>query len=192
MNFCLEKMRNLCPQYRCYASEIFSLNTLNALRKPSFFFFFFFFFKWKSLVCCVICTHLYEQFCNLGIFLFCFVCFLGPHQLHVEVPRLGVELFIAASLCHSHSNARSLTYWARPGIEPTSSWILVGFTTHWTSMGNLYNLLMLVITTNLNIGYFGVMQLKMLLIFSLIYIFLFCHMNNCALKCIYFYFFLKV
>ena len=26
-----------------------------------------------------------------------------------------------------HSNARSLTHWARPGIEPVSSWILVGF-----------------------------------------------------------------
>jgi len=31
----------------------------------------------------------------------------------------------ATGLCHSHSNARSLTYWARPGIEPVSSWMLV-------------------------------------------------------------------
>ena len=35
----------------------------------------------------------------------------------------------AAGLCHSHSNTRSLTHWARPGIEPASSWILVGFIT---------------------------------------------------------------
>ena len=51
----------------------------------------------------------------------------------------------AAGLCHSHSNAGSqlhfrptlqltavpdpLTHWARPGIELTSSWILVGFVT---------------------------------------------------------------
>ena len=27
----------------------------------------------------------------------------------------------------AHSNARSLTHWSRPGIKPTSSWILVGF-----------------------------------------------------------------
>ena len=27
----------------------------------------------------------------------------------------------------AHSNARSQTHWARPGIEPMSSWILVGF-----------------------------------------------------------------
>ena len=34
---------------------------------------------------------------------------------------------VAASLHHSHSNAGSLTHWARPEIKPTSSWILVGF-----------------------------------------------------------------
>ena len=47
----------------------------------------------------------------------------------------------AVSLCHSHSNvgseprlqptpqlnAGSLTHWMRPGIDPTSSWTLVGF-----------------------------------------------------------------
>ena len=27
----------------------------------------------------------------------------------------------------AHSNTRSLTHWARPGIKPTSSWILVDF-----------------------------------------------------------------
>ena len=35
----------------------------------------------------------------------------------------------AAGLCHSHSHAGSLIHWARPGIEPMSSWILVGFLT---------------------------------------------------------------
>ena len=35
----------------------------------------------------------------------------------------------------AHSNARSLTHWMRPGIEPTSSWILVRFINHWTMMG---------------------------------------------------------
>ena len=57
----------------------------------------------------------------------------------------------ADSLHHSHSNAgiwaasvtyttaqgnvRPLTHWARPGIEPTSSWILVGFINHWARKG---------------------------------------------------------
>ena len=34
-----------------------------------------------------------------------------------------------------HSNTRSLTHWVRPGIEPTSSWILVGFSTCWATTG---------------------------------------------------------
>ena len=29
----------------------------------------------------------------------------------------------------AHGNPRSLTHWARPGIEPSSSWTLVGFVT---------------------------------------------------------------
>ena len=36
---------------------------------------------------------------------------------------------VAASLHHSHSNTGSLTHRVRPGIEPVSSWILVGFMT---------------------------------------------------------------
>ena len=58
----------------------------------------------------------------------------------------------AACLHHSHSYARSksclsyttahgkagsLTQWGRPGIEPSSSWILVGFVTHWDTMVTL-------------------------------------------------------
>ena len=40
--------------------------------------------------------------------------------------RIGAA---AASLHRSHSNARSLTHWERPGIEPASSWILARFVT---------------------------------------------------------------
>ena len=59
----------------------------------------------------------------------------------MEVPRLGVELdlqvlaYITATAIPdpaytvAQSNARSLTYWVRPGIEPVSSWVLVGFIT---------------------------------------------------------------
>ena len=36
-------------------------------------------------------------------------------------------LIEAVAASHSHSNARSLTHWARPGIEPETSWFLVGF-----------------------------------------------------------------
>ena len=56
----------------------------------------------------------------------------------------------AAGLCHSHSNldpgyttahgnAGSPTHWVKPGIKPTSSWILVAFasTVPWRELQNL-------------------------------------------------------
>ena len=44
----------------------------------------------------------------------------------------------AAGLHHSHSNTGSLTHWTRPGVKPASSKILVGFLTHWATMGTLF------------------------------------------------------
>ena len=38
--------------------------------------------------------------------------------------RIGAE---SRTYTTAHGNAGSLTHWARPGIEPTSLWILVGF-----------------------------------------------------------------
>ena len=55
----------------------------------------------------------------------------------MEVPKLGVKSDLqlwphqiwAMSVIYTraHGNTRSLTHWARPGIEPASSWILVRF-----------------------------------------------------------------
>ena len=65
--------------------------------------------------------------------------FLGLHFRHREVPRLGVKLELqlpttatataTASVIYTtaHCNAGSLTHWARPWIEPASSWMLVRF-----------------------------------------------------------------
>ena len=36
---------------------------------------------------------------------------------------------MSATYATAHSNTGSLTHWVRPGIEPTSSWILAGFIT---------------------------------------------------------------
>ena len=61
----------------------------------------------------------------------------------MEVARLGVELepqlpacttatWDLSHICNLHHRSRhagSLTHWMRPGAEPVSSWILVGFTT---------------------------------------------------------------
>ena len=76
----------------------------------------------------------------------CFV-FLGPNLWHIKVPRLGVEsevqllAYVTATAtpdpsifnlhCSSRQSciARSLTHGVGPGIEPSSSWKLVGFIT---------------------------------------------------------------
>ena len=62
--------------------------------------------------------------------LYIILVFLGQHPRHMEVSRLGVkpELQLPAYTT-AHSNAGSLTHWAKPGIEPMSSWILDGFIT---------------------------------------------------------------
>ena len=73
-----------------------------------------------------------SQYCVL-VFFVCFF-FLVLHLKHVEVPRLGVQLELklqsqplqhgirAASAAYTmaHSIIRSLTYWARPAVEPAS------------------------------------------------------------------------
>ena len=90
------------------------------------------------------------NFCLFGWLLFFVVvcsCFLWPHLQHMEFPRLVVELELqllayatATAIAHriqatsvtytiAHSNARSLTHWARPGIEAAFSWILIVFIT---------------------------------------------------------------
>ena len=73
--------------------------------------------------------------------------FLWLHLGHMEVPGLPQgsnwscscsptsqpqqHQIQAASVTYTtaHGNIRSLTYWARPGIEPVSPWLLVGFIT---------------------------------------------------------------
>ena len=55
----------------------------------------------------------------------------GPHQSHSNVRS---ELCLGPA---AHGNARSLTHWARPGMEPTTSWFLVGFVSA-TPRGELF------------------------------------------------------
>ena len=72
----------------------------------------------------------HEGFLDLSISFFSlfylFIYLLGLHLQYLEVLRLGVqsELYLLAYTT-AHSNAGFLTHWARPGIEPTSSWMLV-------------------------------------------------------------------
>ena len=80
-----------------------------------------------------------------------FFCLLGPHWRHTEVPRHRSNWSYtcrpmteqqqhgiwAASVTYTiaHGHARFLTHWARPGIEPAPSWMLVRFVNHWATMG---------------------------------------------------------
>ena len=41
----------------------------------------------------------------------------------------------SATYTTAHSNNGSLTHWMRPGIQPTSSWMLVGYRYHWAMTG---------------------------------------------------------
>ena len=52
--------------------------------------------------------------------------FLGG-GLHPQHPAYATATAASVTYTTSHSNARCLTHWARLGIEPTSSWILVRF-----------------------------------------------------------------
>ena len=72
---------------------------------------------------------------TLSFFFLSFV-FLGLHLWHVEVPRLRVKSELK-SLAYTiaQDNAGSLTHWARPGMEPSSSWMLVGFVNCWATTG---------------------------------------------------------
>ena len=60
----------------------------------------------------------------------------------------GPNRTTAASLHHSHSNARFLTHWARPEIEPSTSWFLVGLF-HCTRTGTPLRILSMNFTTGL-------------------------------------------
>ena len=52
-----------------------------------------------------------------------------PHQCQI---RATCTTYAAAC-----GNTGSLTHWARPGIKPISSWILVRLLTHWATTGTL-------------------------------------------------------
>ena len=56
-------------------------------------------------------------------------CWPTPHPQQLGIWGVFVTYTTA------QSKARSLTHWVRPGIEPTASWILVGFIIHWATTG---------------------------------------------------------
>ena len=62
----------------------------------------------------------------------------------MEVPRAGIESELQLMMAYTtaYNNARFLTHWERPVMEPVSSWILVGFVTpepQWELPANNFN-----------------------------------------------------
>ena len=57
------------------------------------------------------------------LFFFFFLCFLGPHLWHMEIPVLGSN---QSYRCWPTPQPWQ-HLWVRPGIEPETSWFLVGF-----------------------------------------------------------------
>ena len=66
---------------------------------------------------------------------------VAAHTTYGGSQARGQIRAVETSLYCSHSNAWSLTKWARPGIKPKSSWILVGFVNCWAMTGTLKRVL---------------------------------------------------
>ena len=55
-----------------------------------------------------------------------------------EVYNTATEIPDPGCICDQHHSlwqCRSLIHWVKPGIKPTSSWVLVGFLTCWATVG---------------------------------------------------------
>ena len=87
---------------------------------PTFFFFFFLSFEG--------CTHSIWKFPGEGLNRSC-SCWPTPQ------PQQHGIWATSATYTTAHGNMGFLTPGARPGIEPMSSWILIGFVNHWTTTG---------------------------------------------------------
>ena len=82
----------------------------------------------------VFLTHL----CFTGLFCCClFIFFRAAPAAYGGSQARGWIGAVATCLHHSHSDSRSPTHWARPGIRPTTSWFLVGFVNLWAMTGTL-------------------------------------------------------
>ena len=97
---------------------------------------------------------LYQWFLRNFLSFFFFFCFLGLYPRDREISRLGIKLELqlpavpqpqqcgiwatSATYTTAHGNAGSLTHRARAGIEPATSWFLVGFVNHWATIETPY------------------------------------------------------
>ena len=64
----------------------------------------------------------------------------GGSQARGQIVTIATATWDLSRVCgvhHSSQQHRILTHWARPGIEPETSWFLVGFVNHCSTTGTL-------------------------------------------------------
>ena len=76
----------------------------------------------SSIVCYKVCCFLF-----VCLFVLSFCLSRAAPAAYGGSQARGRIRAVANGLCHSHGNAGSLTHWVRPGINPETSWFLVGF-----------------------------------------------------------------
>ena len=76
--------------------------------------------------------------CNSFLLFSSFAFFLGLLSCCRPMPQQCQIQAKSVTYTTAHGNARSLAPWVRAGIEPMSSWILVGFANHWAMTGTPY------------------------------------------------------
>ena len=96
-------------------------------------------------------TQLWHSGNSIVNVLFIYYLFRATPERHMEVPRRGVkselklpayttptvtwDLSTSLTYTTAHGNAGFLIHWARPGIEPVPSWMLVRFVNCWATTG---------------------------------------------------------
>ena len=103
--------------------------------------------------------------------------------LHTTPQQHGIR---ATSVTYTtvHGDARSLTHWVRPWIEPASSWILVGFVNHWAMKGTPYHLFSIWILSHTSYLHFLCWYLFTLLSISIIILlFVFQDIKGILIRC---------
>ena len=88
------------------------------------------------------------QFCHYSHQILCLIFFIiiiflfrAALMAHGSSQARGWIGAAAATYTTAQSNTGSLIHWARSGIKPISSWILVRFVNHWAMKGTLLDLI---------------------------------------------------
>ena len=98
--------------------NLFSLHP----RKPTFFFFFFFFWLFRATP---VAYGNSQDRNRIGA--------IAPGLSYSHWPTPQPQQRGIWTHTTAHGNASSWNHWARPRIEPTSSWVLIGFVNHWAA-----------------------------------------------------------